>query len=99
MGAPPSTSLGGTDVGTQPGMPASVPRPALFPESRPLSRLDPHTGGERTCAPVSEVLTPTLGCRQVTQTAGASVATPVKWVAPLTQQGFCEDWGESGPGS
>lgn len=80
-------------------MPASVPRPTLFPESCPLSRLDPHTGVERTCVPASEVLTPTPGCRQATQTAGASVATPVKWAALLTQQGFCEDWGKRGPGS
>lgn len=80
-------------------MPASVPRPTLFPESCPLSRLDPHTGVERTCVPASEVLTPTPGCRQATQTAGASVATPVKWAASLTQQGFCEDWGKRGPGS
>ena len=35
VGAPPSTSLGGTDVGAQPAMPAPFPRAALFPGLAP----------------------------------------------------------------
>ena len=94
VGTPSPASPGGSDVRAQPAIPGSDFRGRASSQILPL--LVPFLGwtqiprGEITCVLTSGVPTPAPGIRQATQTAGASVSTPVEWGGPPTWQGSCE---------